>query len=128
MLEKPIILYVDDELFNLIIFESNLSHKYFVLTAENGVKALEILENKSDISIVVSDMRMPNMNGIEFIKRARNKFPKINYFLLTGYDITNEIEEAIKTGLILKYFSKPYNMLEIASVIEKAISELEDIS
>jgi two-component system response regulator (stage 0 sporulation protein F) len=119
--EKAIILYVDDEFINLKIFEINLSKKYYVLTAESGMKGLEILDNKSDIKIVVSDMKMPQMNGIEFIRKAREKYPKISYFLLTGYEITDEIEEAIKAGLIIKYFRKPFNMLEISTVIEKAI-------
>jgi two-component system, response regulator, stage 0 sporulation protein F len=123
MSEKPIILYVDDEFINLKIFEINLSKKYFVLTAESGIKGLDILETKSDIKIVLSDMRMPQMTGLEFIKKAKDKYPSISYFLLTGYEVTEEIEEAINSGLILKYFRKPFNLLEISSIIEKAIIE-----
>ena len=123
MNEKEIILYVDDELINLKVFEMNLSKKYFVLTAESGMKGLELLSNKSDIKIVVSDMRMPNMNGLEFIKKAKEKYSEISYFLFTGYEITDEIGEAVRNGLILKYFRKPLNIQEISSTIEKVISE-----
>ena len=123
MSEKAIILYVDDELINLKVFEINLSKKYFVLTAESGMKGLELLSNKSDIKIVISDMRMPDMNGLEFIKSAKEQYSQISCFLFTGYEITNEIEEALKNRLILRYFKKPLNMQKVSSAIEKAISE-----
>jgi two-component system response regulator (stage 0 sporulation protein F) len=122
MSDKPIILYVDDELINLKVFEINLSKKYHVLTSESVLKGLEILDTFQKIKVVVSDMRMPQMNGIEFIKKAKSKYPDIGYFILTGYEITNEIQEAIDNGLIQRYFCKPFNMKEISSIIESTLS------
>lgn len=116
------ILYVDDELINLQLFEINLSRKYDVYTASDGLIALDILEKNPDIKVVISDMRMPIMNGIEFIKRAKVKFDVIKYYILTGFDITQEIEEAINSGLIVKYFRKPFNLDEIDGEINKIIS------
>ena len=115
------ILYVDDEFINLQLFEINLSRKYCVYTACDGLVALDILEKNPDIKVVISDMRMPIMTGIEFIKKAKTKFKTIKYYILTGFDITQEIEEAINSGLIVKYFRKPFNLDEIDGEINKII-------
>jgi len=61
------------------------------------------------------------MNGIEFIKKAKEKFPDKKFFILTGFEITEEILNALETGLILRYFSKPFNLNEIDSAISEAI-------
>lgn len=112
---KPKILYVDDEPLNLMLFRANLSKKYEVFTAESGVAGLQILKNNSDICCVISDMRMPNMSGIEFIKASAKILPNISYFILSGFDISDEIQDALDSMLIKKYFQKPFNLKEIAS-------------
>jgi len=90
-------------------------NKFDVITANSAKDGLEILENNSKISIVISDLKMPEMNGLEFIKIAKEKFKKIVYFLLTGYDKNEEISKALLDGLICNYFSKPidYKFIEI---------------
>jgi two-component system, response regulator, stage 0 sporulation protein F len=120
-MDKPTILYVDDEIINLELFEANLEKKYNVLLAKSGANGLEILESRNDVQVVISDMKMPNMSGIEFISIAKEKYPSIKYYILTGYDITREIREALNEGLIIKYFRKPFNMNDIDSEIEKVI-------
>ena len=122
MTSKTAILYVDDEPINLKLFELNFRSKYSILTASGGFEGLEILKNTPKISIVISDMKMPRMNGLEFIATAKKTFPNITYFILTGYDITDEINEAITTNLIDKYFRKPFNFKEINNAIVEAIS------
>jgi len=121
MNEKPKILYVDDEIVNLQLFKLIFSNKYEVFTAENGLKGLEFLDKNHNVSIVISDMKMPFMSGIEFIQKSKAKYQKISYFILTGYEITNEIQEALNLGLIVKYFRKPFNKSEIDSEIELAL-------
>lgn len=117
MSNKFKVLYVDDEEINLLIFKINLSKKYYVIIAENGPSALSYLETNPDVSVVISDMKMPSMNGIEFIKKARSKYPSISYYILTGFEITSEIHDALNTGLIKKCFRKPFNLNEVDSVI-----------
>jgi response regulator RpfG family c-di-GMP phosphodiesterase len=119
MSEKTTLLYVDDEPINLLLFEINFKHNYNVIIAGSGIEGLEKLQSNPDIMVVVSDMKMPGMNGIEFIKAANEKFPHILYFIYTGYDITKEIADALDEKLIIKYFSKPFNMKEI----DKSIGE-----
>jgi len=121
MNEKPKILYVDDEEINLLLFEINFQKKYQVITALDGLKGLEILEANPEILIVISDMRMPKLNGIEFIKLAKEKHPDKHYYILTGFEITEEIQSALKSGLILKYFQKPFNMKEIDCALAQVI-------
>ena len=120
---KVKILYVDDEEINLLLFKANFNKKYEVIIAKNGFSGLEVLENNPDILIVFSDMKMPNMNGIEFITLAKSKYPDKIFYILTGFEITEEIQKALDTGLILKYFSKPFDMKEILSSINESANE-----
>ncbi|HAN79673.1 MAG TPA: response regulator [Bacteroidales bacterium] len=115
------VLYVDDEPINLKIFELYYSKKYEIITAGNGNEGLTMLEIEPGVAIVISDMSMPGMSGIEFIKKAKEKYPTKKFYILTGFDITDEIKEALDTGLILKYFNKPFDVKEIESVIEDAL-------
>lgn len=120
---RPKILYVDDEPINLMLFEANLEKRYHILTAENGTDGLEIISRNNDIKVVISDMKMPVMNGIEFVKKARKSFETVCcYYILTGFDVSEEIQEALDTGLIRRYFSKPFNINEISTEIENVIN------
>ncbi|HAN19435.1 MAG: hypothetical protein A2X13_02055 [Bacteroidetes bacterium GWC2_33_15] len=115
-----VILYVDDEPINLMLFEQMFKTKYKILTAESGYSGLNILNKNPEIKVVISDMKMPGMNGIEFILKAKELFPNILFYILTGYEITPEIQESLENGLISKYFQKPFNMKEI----DDSISEI----
>lgn len=123
MNKKHKILYVDDELINLQLFKINFSKKYEVFMAEDGFKGLEALDENPEIAVVVSDMRMPAMNGLEFIKKAKEKHPHICFYILTGYEITSEIMEAINSQLIQKYFMKPFSLKEVDIAISEAIEQ-----
>jgi len=120
---KTKILYVDDEPINLMLMQANLEKKYNVLTADNGFSGLDILSNDNEIKVVISDMKMPNINGIEFINKAKKISPEAVYYVLSGFEITDEIQDAIDNSLIRKYLQKPFNMNEIAEEIETALSE-----
>jgi YesN/AraC family two-component response regulator len=126
MFRTVTILYVDDEYLNNFIFETSLSSKYKVITAISPFEGLEKLENhKNDIIVVISDMRMPGMNGIEFIKKAKERFGNIAYFILSGYDYDNDIRNAVETNLIYRFLRKPFDFVEITTAIEDAIKSLE---
>ena len=117
------VLYVDDEPINLQIFEISFNRSYEVFTARSGKSGLEELEKDPGISVIISDMKMPVMNGIEFIKKAREQYPGKKFYILTGFDITDEIQHALETGLIIKYFRKPFDLQEIDTAIKEAISQ-----
>lgn len=119
MSKKVTILYVDDEPTNLLLFEINFKNNYNVISAESGTEGLKKLEGNEDIIIVISDMNMPGMNGVEFIRNAKESHESIAYFILSGYDLTAEIKQALDSKLINAYFSKPFDK----STIEKAIED-----
>jgi two-component system, response regulator, stage 0 sporulation protein F len=117
MNQNPALLYVDDEPLNLTLFEINFQKKYTVRTALSGEKGLDILRSEPSIAVVITDMKMPGMNGIEFIRKAKENFPEIVFFILTGYEITGEIIQALEDKLIYKYFKKPFLMKEMETAI-----------
>ncbi len=119
MTHPATLLYVDDEPLNLQLFAFNFKHLFDIKTAESGDDGLEILRSDPNVSVVISDMKMPGMNGIEFIQKAKQHSPGIICFILTGFDINDEILFALREKLIKKYFRKPFSMKEI----EKAILE-----
>jgi response regulator RpfG family c-di-GMP phosphodiesterase len=125
MTKNVTLLYVDDEPINLTLFEINFKKKYTVVTAESGEEGLEKLEGNEDIIVVISDMKMPGMNGIEFIKKAKEQYNNIAYFILTAFDINTEIKDALDEKLIDKYFSKPFNMQEIDAAIQSFLSSVD---
>ena len=112
------ILYVDDEPINLMLFAENFGKSRKILTASSGQEGLDILRSNTDVSIVISDFKMPEMNGVQFIKIAKKEFPDIIFYILTGYDINDEIEDCLNNKIISDYFSKPFNR----SAIEAALS------
>lgn len=118
MENKNRILYVDDEVLNLTVFQLTFKNQYEVITAKNGLEGLQSLDANPDVYAVISDMKMPEMNGIEFIKKANSKYPEKKYFILTGFSITDEIKQALDEGLILEYFQKPFNKALIQSSID----------
>lgn len=117
MSEKNTILYIDDEPINVMLFEVNFKRIFNVVTATSGIEGLEKLRSNKEIKAVISDMKMPNMNGVEFITIAKNEFPNISYFILSGYDANELIINALDRGLISKYFHKPINTKEIESAL-----------
>lgn len=123
MKTRPKILYVDDEPMNLELFEMNFSQLYEVFTSTNGYLGVEILKENPDITGVITDLKMPLINGFEFLERVKKSFPEMKCFLMSGYDLNDQIANALKTGLILSHFIKPFNLKEIRSTLEKHLGE-----
>ncbi len=121
MTGKIKILYVDDEDLNLELFNIIFKDKFEILTANSADKGLKILEDYNDIDVVISDMKMPGMNGLEFIEIAKVKYNSIHFFILTGFEITDNIAEAIDKGLIIKCFKKPLDDKEIITTVNEVM-------
>jgi two-component system, response regulator, stage 0 sporulation protein F len=116
------ILYVDDEPINLFLFKKLFEKKYKVETALSGTEGLEKLQTHHDIKLVVSDMKMPFMNGLEFVAMAKERNPDLICYILTGYDITSEISAALGQRLIHHYFKKPMDEKQMMELFERHIN------
>lgn len=119
---KNTILFVDDELINLFVLEKRFESDYNVLTAESGEDALKVVEaNKESLNAIISDLRMPGMDGLEFIDKVKPGILDIPCFLLTGYDFTDQISDAIKSSKIYHLFKKPFDYKEIDNKLKEVL-------
>ena len=95
-------------------------HGYRILVAESGALGLAELE-KTPVDLVISDMRMPEMDGATFLKAVRQRWPDTVRILLTGYaDVTSTVA-AINEGEIYRYVSKPWDDNEIVNTVREAL-------
>ncbi|MEM6516639.1 MAG: response regulator [Bacteroidota bacterium] len=117
MKNKQKVLCVDDEPINLMIMEKILGKHFDIITAKTGQEALDVMEQDTKIEIIISDMRMPGMTGLEYIKIASSKYENKKYFMLSGYAKTEDIQKAIDSHLIIDYFQKPANFDEIIKAV-----------
>ncbi len=116
--KRNTVLFVDDEEINLFLFEKTFEKDFPVITASSGIEALEKIEEyKSSIKVVISDMRMPLMNGLELIQKIKNGFPEIRSFILTGYGYNPELESALDEKLIDRLFHKPFEPEKIKEAV-----------
>lgn len=120
MSDKKInILYVDDEENNLISFKAVFRLKYKVFTAISAMEGMKILETKP-VEIIITDQRMPEMTGIEFLEKVLEVYPDPVRILLTGYADMNAVIDAVNKGKIFHYLSKPWNEEELDMTIKRA--------
>jgi len=112
------ILYIDDDLFQLQLFQLKFRNMFEVIIAEFGQNGLEVLKNNKDIDVVVSDYEMPFMNGLEFIEKARKIKNDIPFYILSCSHKTDEIREALQNKLIDNFFRKPINKSQLLNEID----------
>jgi len=117
--EKISVLYVDDEENNLFSFKATFRIKYQVYTAISGAEALKILETKP-VHIIITDQRMPEMTGVEFLEKVLVKYPDPMRILLTGYADMGAVVDAVNKGKIFHYLAKPWNEEELDITITRA--------
>ncbi len=119
--KKPKILVVDDEPDNLDLLYRTFHREYKVLRAESGPVALEILAQETGIAAIVSDQRMPIMSGTEFLSLTAVQYPDIIRIMLTGYTDVEDLVEAINSGKVFKYVTKPWEADHLKGVVRQAI-------
>ena len=128
MADKITVLYVDDEENNLFSFKATFRIKYNVLTAISGDEALKILDSKP-VHIIITDQRMPEMTGVEFLEKVLEKYPDPMRILLTGYADMGAVVDAVNKGKIFHYLAKPWNEEELDLTINRAYEKyLEKVS
>ncbi|MCD6570076.1 MAG: response regulator [Deltaproteobacteria bacterium] len=98
-----------------------LDDDYEILTCTSGNEGLEILEGTAPIQVIISDYRMPGMDGVDFLKEVRKKWPDTVRIVLSGYADTASVVSAINEGHIYKFIPKPWNNDELKVTIANAI-------
>ena len=97
-----------------MIFKINFESHFDLITTDSSSEALKLIEENSDsLDAVISDMRMPEMDGVELIRKAHQKFDGINYYILSGFNFDQEIEDAVDEKIVRQFFTKPFNQEEI---------------
>lgn len=120
------ILIVDDETSNLGALERLFRGEYDVLTAGSGADALSLLEHH-DMALLIADQRMPEMSGVELMQRTARLRPHMVRILLTGYTDVDSLIEAINTGHVYKYITKPWNNDELLLTVARALEHYETL-
>ena len=120
------ILVVDDEPINIRLLERIFNRDYQVLCAFSGKEALELLK-QHDVALIISDQRMPEMNGIEFLKLAAEMRPRVIRIVISGYADVNLLTEAINSGVIYRFLSKPWINEDLQQTVARALEHFEII-
>ncbi len=120
--ERPLtLLFVDDEAGILSSLRRLFRpYGYNILTAESGAAGLEVL-GREEVDLVVSDMRMPTMDGAQFLRQVRARWPNAVRLLLTGYADMASTIDAINHGEIYRYISKPWDDEEIVRTVKDSL-------
>ncbi|MDG1475594.1 MAG: response regulator, partial [Vicingaceae bacterium] len=113
------VLYVDDEIRNLSAFKATYRRVYNIYLAESAKEGVNILEN-NDIDIVLTDQRMPETTGVEFLQSIIKTHPDPIRILVTGYSDIGAVIDAVNKGQIYRYVSKPWDNEYLKMTIDKA--------
>ena len=118
--DKIKVLYIDDEIINLELFKMIFRSQFSVVMALNGQEGLENLKNDQEIKAVISDLTMPIMNGYQFLEEALKIRPELPYFILSGHNMSDEINQVGSKNKITGYFQKPLDKSDVIQKIKSA--------
>lgn len=118
--KKLKLMVVDDEPDNLDLLFRTFRRDFRVFKADGAVSALETLDREGEMAVIISDQRMPVMNGTEFLSKTVDRFPETIRILLTGYTDVEDLVDAINSGKVFKYITKPWNPENLKAVVQQA--------
>lgn len=119
------IMLVDDEPRLLAGIRRRLSGDFDIVTFERGADAIEYLSKPNDVKVIVADMQMPEMNGIELLKNVSEIAPKVRRLMLTGNSDQETAMAAINEGKVFRFIRKPCETAELKTIIDQAIEDYE---
>ena len=120
---RPILVVVDDEPDVLRTLHDLFRLEYRVLTFGRAVEALAALRTLDDVAVILSDQRMPEMTGVQFLEQARQIQPDATRLLVTGFADIRAVIDAINLGNIARYLSKPWDTDELVAVVRVAVEQ-----
>ena len=118
------ILVVDDEAANLRLLKRVLSDDHEVIEAQSGAEGLALLK-QHDISLIVTDQRMPGVTGVQLLEQSLDFRPHAIKILLTGYTDVQALIDAINSGKVYKYIAKPWDAEELKLTVRRALEAYE---
>ncbi|MAT70054.1 MAG: hypothetical protein CMJ58_11080 [Planctomycetaceae bacterium] len=118
-------LVVDDDLSLLNSFRRNLCFDYDLTVAASGPDALELMAEKGPFNVIMTDMRMPKMDGLELIDQARKLSPDSIYMMLTGNQDVATATRAVNDGQVFRFLTKPCEIDDIRKALEAATKQFE---
>lgn len=127
MKSQPHVLVVDDEPLVLNTLQNLLEFDYTVHTAEDGFTGLKILQ-KEPVAVILSDQRMPEMLGHEFLRQAKLIRPNAIRILLTGYSDLEAVMNSVNAGEIFRYLNKPWKSDLLLSVVKLGVQVHDELS
>ena len=120
--EKFAILYVDDEEKSLKYFGRAFEGQFRVLTAANAQEGFRLLEqHKNEIGLLITDQRMPGEKGVQLLERARQLCPRVVRVLVTAYSDLDAAIDAVNTGAIYKYVTKPWDIPQLETTLKRGL-------
>ena len=122
---RPRILVVDDEEAILETMTFSFENDYEVYTSSDARRALEVLDEKAPIAVVLTDQRMPNMSGVEFLSEVCKRHPSTVRMILTGFADMDAIIQAINDGHVYAYITKPWEPDHLKQVMKQAVERYE---
>jgi signal transduction histidine kinase len=117
------ILCVDDDANLLAGIRRNMSRQFQLDVATGGAEALELMARRGPYAVVVTDMRMPHMNGVEFLNTCRERFPDVVRIMMTVASDQETAVQAVNLGHVFKFLNKPCPPEMLATVIENALRQ-----
>ncbi len=118
--KKQKILVVDDEPDNLDLLYRTFRRDFQVLKADSGSSALQMLAEEGEVAVIISDQRMPEMKGTEFLSKTLPQFPDTVRIILTGFTDIEDLVDAINAGQVYRYITKPWDPEELKGVVQRA--------
>ncbi len=118
--KKLRLMVVDDEPDNLDLLYRTFRRDFEVIKAESAIAALQILDELGEMALIISDQRMPEMLGTEFLSKTVDRFPDTIRIVLTGYTDVEDLVEAINAGKVFKYITKPWSHEQLKAVVDQA--------
>lgn len=106
---KPKILLVDDDKNLLHTYQRKFRNEFFVYPYSDALSALEYLNKNKDINLIISDFKMPGMNGVQFLAKAKQILPNSSRILITGHADLNVVINSINEGNIFRFLTKPFS-------------------
>lgn len=121
---RPRILFVDDEHGVLSSIQRLLQDEpYEIITAHDAMEALDLLAQQGEVQIIISDYRMPRMNGVEFLQQTISRWPNTRRVILSGYTDSEILMAAVNEGRIHRFISKPWDNNALRLIIEELLQE-----